>query len=90
MGTLLEQPVRKNQDYSEKAEIVKMMQLSEEYGITLPETIDIMKFLEMKRQNDLYQANGDIHDEQMAGLGELLTSLNQNIESIVTILEEKR
>ena len=90
MGTLLEQPVRRDQEYSENIEIEKVKTLSYKHEISIQETIDILKFLEMKRQNDLYQANGDIHDEQMAGLGELLTSLNQNIESIVTILEDKR
>ena len=90
MGTLLDQPVRRDQEYSENIEIEKVKTLSFKHEISIQETIDILKFLEMKRQNDLYQANGDIHDEQMAGLGELLTSLNQNIESVVTILEDKR
>ena len=41
-------------------------------GVTLDQTLKAWEILEMERQNSLAAINGDIHDEQMAGFGELL------------------
>jgi len=54
------------------------------------ETVEILKFLEIKRGNSLFLSNGNAHDDQMMGIGELLTSLNKNVKSLVTILKDKR
>ena len=44
----------------------------------------------MERANSLYVANGDIHDEQMAGIGELLSELNSSISEIAESLSRRK
>lgn len=82
MGKLLKPDDRSSYQYSDDAWINDIKELSVKHSITLQETIDILKFLEKRRANDLFLANGNAHDDQMTGLGELLTSLNKNIKSI--------
>ena len=52
------------------------MKLSKKHKISTNEVIHAVEVLELRRKNDLYVANGDTFDEQMAGLGNLLQDLN--------------
>ncbi|MTJ51266.1 hypothetical protein FJR38_00470 [Anabaena sp. UHCC 0253] len=83
MGTLFNQEPR-NYRHCENTEsyIENTIKLSKKYKITIDQVIAIEQLLECKRRNDLYVDNGDIHDEQMAGIGELLRNL-------VSVIEEK-
>lgn len=83
MGTLFNQSVR-NGFYcydveSITFEIGKIERIVEKTGFTIPQVIEVCKMLEMRRQNDLYKANGDIFDEQMAGFGEIARDLAYSI-----------
>lgn len=82
MGTLLKPDDRSQYLYKEDPEIKDIKDLSKKHGLTILETIEILKFLEIKRENSLFLANGNAHDDQMQGIGELLTSLNKNIKSL--------
>lgn len=75
MGTLFEQRPRdfKTQDADQWIDYVK--DLAKKNKMPIGEVIEILKVAEMYRQNTVYVANGDIHDEQMAGFGELLREL---------------
>jgi len=90
MGKLLNPDDRSQYLYIEDPEIKDIKDLSEKHGLTILETVEILKFLEIKRGNSLFLSNGNAHDDQMMGIGELLTSLNKNVKSLVTILKDKR
>ena len=79
MGTLFNQPPRKmlsisENDIENEIETIKLMM--DKYGITFLEAKEVLLLLEKKRKNDLYVVNGDIFDEQMHGIGELLQGIN--------------
>lgn len=72
------QPPRKHLEPSEAAideflEVTK--RLAAKHGCTVAEVIEARKVLEMQRQNNLYHANGNVHDDQMLGFGSLLQGL---------------
>lgn len=78
MGTLLNQPIRDRFDFYYDHLIGRaefLIETSKGLGITLDQLIEIVKTMEMERQNDLYVSNGDIHDEQMSGIGEIGNSI---------------
>ncbi|MCX5846686.1 MAG: hypothetical protein NTW12_10100 [Deltaproteobacteria bacterium] len=85
MGTLFKQPERNHrviklldiEDFLENA-----IKVSKEKKVSVSDVIEAKKVLELQRKNDLYVENGDTHDEQMSGIGELLKELIQAIESI--------
>jgi hypothetical protein len=79
MGTLFNQSPRNYREYNEnKIEefLETVLSLSQKYKIPTNEVIHAVEVLEIRRRNDLYVANGDTFDEQMAGLGNLLQDLN--------------
>jgi hypothetical protein len=45
---------------------------AKKHEVPVTDVIAARRVLELKRQNDLYLTNGNIHDEQMGGLAELL------------------
>lgn len=46
-----------------------------EAEIKMDTAIKIYELAELRRRNNLYVINGDIHDEQMAGFGEILNEM---------------
>jgi hypothetical protein len=42
----------------------------------------VYELLETRRRNDLTKDNGDIHDEQMAGIGDELTKISDAIKTL--------
>ena len=82
MGTMSKQPERNDhavsvaqlQDFIDIiAEVAKTSKVSPELVVAAA------RVLEMRRTNDLRAANGDIFDEQVAGLGELLERIAESV-----------
>ncbi|MCD4832689.1 MAG: hypothetical protein K8R31_02765 [Bacteroidales bacterium] len=83
MGTLFNQNVRIR--YSvEKKEVESFLDdiksLSVRHKVSIENVLEAYKVKELERTTDLYVDNGDIHDEQMTGVGELLKELIGAIE----------
>jgi len=84
MGTLFNQPERnrftiRNKDLLDSIETLK--ELAEKSGISLDQAIKIAEIKQLERGNDLFASNGDIHDEQLAGFGEILEKIATALES---------
>nr|WP_321405863.1 hypothetical protein [uncultured Carboxylicivirga sp.] len=82
MGTLKEQPVRQTLNISVEDNIRFLEELKEiesATGYSINTILESRKIMEYSRRNDLFVANGDIHDEQMSGLGDLLENLTQAV-----------
>lgn len=71
MGTLFEQPARKDGREDINGLVFDVISIVKE-GFDENQAIEILKIAEMRRKNNLYQMNGDIHDEQLSGFGDLL------------------
>lgn len=85
MGTLFNQNVRIR--YSvEKKEVESFLDdiksLSVRHKVSIENVLEAYKVKELERTTDLYVDNGDIHDEQMTGVGELLKELIGAIEML--------
>jgi len=84
MGTLLNQPVRKSnsiQDHHIHNAIADIRKIEKEGDFDTNQAIKVYETLVLERKNDLYQANGDVHDEQLAGIGEILTDISKSIQN---------
>ncbi len=86
MGTLYDQP---NRDYREveaesDLEIVlkEMIRLSKEHGVSVADVIATANVMELKRRNNLFVDNGNIFDEQIAGIGQTLGSISSALENL--------
>jgi len=42
---------------------------------TLEQKFKMLELMLLKEKNDMYEQNGDVHDEQMKGIGELFQRL---------------
>jgi len=99
MGTLFHQeprrPLRFNgpKGCTENQRIVDFIDLLKEtakvHKLTINQTLKVMEILSNERRNDLYYENGDIHDEQMAGLGEVFQKGFADLSTSIEILGEK-
>lgn len=87
MGTLYNQPPRKS-FYVSNEDIAYMYKQVTPNGekLTPTERIAVIHLLELRRQNDLYFANGDIHDEQLMGIGDNFQTINYHFESLLKTL----
>lgn len=78
MGTLYDQPERKYYQIS-PAEledyVATIVDVSKKSKVSIEAVIQVARVLELKRANDLRVANGDIFDEQIGGIGELLQQI---------------
>ena len=75
MGTLFNQKERS--DYATCPNIViwdikEINDICKETGWTVENVLKLREIQEMERANNIYVANGDAHDEQMAGFGHLV------------------
>lgn len=77
MGTLKNQKPR-NYNNVTKSDIIfyceEIKYISKQSGFTINQIIEIIKIKELERKNNLYVNNGDIFDEQMSGLAEILNT----------------
>ena len=93
MGTLLNQKPRKykSKELKDTEERLKTyIKIAKEHKVSLSDVITTARILELERSNDLFVANGDIHDEQMSGLGEILIEIKDCISLISISLDESR
>ncbi len=85
MGTLYSQTPRNYRDV-EIADLDEFLsaalEISKKHKIPVADVIAASRVLQLKRTNDLYVANGDAFDEQIAGIGELLEKVTSAIESL--------
>ena len=75
MGTLTDQPPRKHHriDAEDVTDFIKEAKaIAKNQKVELSDVLEAYRILELKRKNTLYVTNGDIFDEQMAGLGKLI------------------
>jgi hypothetical protein len=80
MGTVFNQPKRDSFTISKKDVdffLDNALELAKKYKIELSNVISAYKVLELKRKNDLSHRNGDIFDEQVAGIAEILQALSE-------------
>jgi hypothetical protein len=85
MGTLFNQPPRDYRGYDRKNAlnlIEEIREVADQAGIEFSEALRIYELLEKSRSTDVYVDNGNIFDEQMAGIGELLKEISESIEKI--------
>jgi len=93
MGTLLEQKPRnyKSVESAQVEEKLKdFMRIAKVHKVVLHDVIKTARILEIERANNLFVANGDIHDEQMTGLGEILIEIKDCMNLISISLDESR
>lgn len=87
MSTLFKQDVRTYSSVEMKDVelfLEDIKSLSEKHKLPIENVLEAYKIKEMERTNDLYVNNGNAHDEQMSGIGELLKELVQAVESLKT------
>jgi len=90
MGTLFDQQPRDNRNIEineVKERLKEFMDIANLYKISLSDVINTAKILEMERASNLFVRNGDIHDEQMGGLGEILVDIKDSMNFIGTVLD---
>ncbi len=93
MGTLLKQEPRnfRNVEKEDVEERLKdFISIAKKHKVSLSDVISTAKITELERSNNLFVANGDIHDEQMAGIGEILTEIKSSLNFISISLDESR
>ena len=85
MGTLFKQDPRKSFNVS-KSDVEEFLEevktVARESNINIPDVIETYRVLENRRRNNLYHYNGDVFDEQIAGIGEIFKDFVEHIESI--------
>jgi hypothetical protein len=93
MGTIFEQPVRKWASF-EMTHVDNLLNevtsLSKKHNITPADVLKAYEVMEMSRTNDLYVNNGNIHDEQMKGIGELLLEVSHSLQGIALAIENNK
>ncbi|MDR0763876.1 MAG: hypothetical protein LBF01_05210 [Bacteroidales bacterium] len=93
MGTLLDQRPRESHGLFDEAKIDSFISLlkdtSNKYKLSMEQTIDVFKLMSRERQNELYYVNGDIHDEQMTGLGKIFQDGFEKISNSIDEISEK-
>ncbi len=85
MGTLKDQSVRKSYYVTRESVeqlIEEVLDISNETGHPFESILRVYELLETRRRNDLTKDNGDVHDEQMAGIGDELTKISDAIKGL--------
>jgi hypothetical protein len=85
MGTVTDQPPRSLLPVSNRDVelfIDDAIRLSKQKSISLSDVLTAFHIKELERQNTLSVHNGNIYDEQMMGLGELLEKTNKQLASL--------
>jgi hypothetical protein len=85
MGTIFK-PTERKVETLDFGKVVQTIRSENNRGahqnLTPSEIIETLKYIEMKRANDLALLDGHIFDEQMIGIGKLLESINEKLESL--------
>ena len=88
MGTLHDQPIRNSHRYTDEqisSFIEDVQNFSNGSDLSISEVLKVFEIKEMERRNNLLQSEGDIWDEQISGIGEIL----QRIASALEYLNEE-
>lgn len=83
MGTLYDQDPRDYRRIDENyidSFLGMAVKMSKKHKISVAEVISAASALELRRKNDLAVDNGNIFDEQMAGIGHILKDIDASIE----------
>ena len=92
METLFDQPVRDRHDVSLKiieSSCEEMKNIANRLKMNVSDVIEVYKIEVIERAIYSYIDDGDRKDEQLAGFGKLLKSLNESMGKAVEILETK-
>lgn len=87
MGTLINQPPRDYKTIDQHDvinEIKSIEEIADVTGFSVDQVIKVRSILEMKRRNSLYVANGDIFDEQIGGIGQLIEEFRRILIDLTT------
>ena len=92
MGTLFNQLPRKKhqveiQDLMAAADDIKTV--AEESGLTTETVAEIYKAEALNRFTECYIENGDVKDEQLMGIGEILEEIAGSIRAVAEAIETK-
>lgn len=90
MGTLFHQSVRKNFITTLDELNNEIQDFIKDTGHTTENAIKLLEIAELRRRNDLYQANGDAWDEQIAGICTILHDINNSFRSISSNLYDMK
>lgn len=91
MGTVFQQPMREYAPVTKNTLLDLKDQLSEfakEGNMSFKDAVSLYHAAELARANDLFVANGDIFDEQMAGMAKILDNMEESILSLNGSLSE--
>lgn len=92
MGTIYNQKERPGyyvQDETADQFFETVQELAKRHKMSQADIIAGMKVLELRRRNNLYHYNGDIHDEQMAGMAECIDRVSSRIEDLAAAVKER-
>ena len=85
MGTLFDQDPRDyrriDTDYIDSF-LGMAVEMSKKHKVTVTDVIAAANVLEVRRKNDLAVDNGNIFDEQMAGIGHILNDIDASIDNL--------
>jgi hypothetical protein len=85
MGTLFEQPQRKTL-YTNDSDILALIEdvktISKKTGWSVDQVLRAYEIKETERRTTFMVQNGDIHDEQMSGLGKLIQEMTSALQRV--------
>ena len=84
MGTLYSQQPRKWHEVTGgqlDTFLLCATELAKKHKVAVADVVASARVLELRRANDLYVGNGDVFDEQLAGIGQELQRIAESIES---------
>jgi len=82
MGTLQDQPPRNSYHYDLDLAMRDFIEISKKHKVPVETVIEANKVMELERRNKITVNNGDIHDEQMAGFGDIFIQMAEAIEGL--------
>ena len=91
MGTLHNQAPRDHKINDIKAIndfFKEISKLATKHKMSNENIIEGLKVLELRRENNLYVANGDTHDEQMSGIGDEIAKISFAIKDLAEAIQE--
>jgi hypothetical protein len=90
MGTLYEQKPRQYNNVDSKQVsylLEEVSELAKKHKITQKDVLEDYKILEIRRKNDLFVSNGDIHDKQISGIGRELQQIGSSLVQLAEATE---
>jgi len=67
-----------------------VLDVAKRKGVPVSDVLALFHTLELQRANNLKQYDGDVRDEQMAGLGHILESISNSLERLICAETEER